>query len=105
MNRVRAGVGSKQRRTASVDTISIRQRGSSTEFRSVLSRTPRSSEGRDAPMGAVGHYIVTRESSRRGEDDASFEAPWRDVDEARDESSGANKSQTMSEATEAKCDV
>ena len=56
-------------------------------------------------MGAVGHYIVTRESSRRGEDDASFEAPCRDVDEARDESSGADRAQTMGEATEAKCDV
>ena len=56
-------------------------------------------------MGAVGHYIVTRGTCRRGEDDASFEAPCKNVNEARDGSSGANKAQTVGEATEAKCDV
>jgi hypothetical protein len=56
-------------------------------------------------MGAVGRSIVTRETYRRGEDDASFEAPCRDVDEARDESIMTNNAQTMGEATEAKCDV
>jgi hypothetical protein len=42
-------------------------------------------------MGDVGHYIVTRGACRRGEDDASFEAPCRDLDKARDEFCGANK--------------
>jgi hypothetical protein len=56
-------------------------------------------------MGAVGHSIVTRGSCRRGEDDASFKAPCRDADEARDESSGANKAQTGGEATGAECEV
>lgn len=56
-------------------------------------------------MGAVGHHIVTRRTCRRGDDDASFEALYRDGNEVRDESSGANKAQTVGETTEAKYDV
>ena len=56
-------------------------------------------------MGAVGHHIVTRGTSRQDEDDASFRAPYRDVDEARDKSSGASKAQTIGEATESICEV
>ena len=45
---------------------------------------------------------MTRGNCRRGEEDASFKAPYNDAD---DESSGANKAQAVGEATEAKCDV
>jgi hypothetical protein len=56
-------------------------------------------------MRAVGYHNVTRRTRRRREDEASCEAPCKDVNDAGDESSGANKAQTMGEATEAKCDV
>jgi hypothetical protein len=56
-------------------------------------------------MGAVAYHNVTRGTGRRGEDDAPFEAPSKDVDEVRDESSGASKAQTVGEATEARCEV
>jgi hypothetical protein len=52
-------------------------------------------------MGAVDHHIATRRTCRPDEDDASFKAPCKDVDEAGDRPSGANKAQTMSEAAEA----
>jgi hypothetical protein len=56
-------------------------------------------------MRAEDHYNVTRGICCRGEDDASFEAPCKDVDEARDESSEATKAQIVGEATEAQSDV
>lgn len=56
-------------------------------------------------MGTVDRSMVTGKTCRLSEDDASFKAPCRDVDEARDESSGANEAQTIGEAIEAKCDV
>jgi hypothetical protein len=74
LNSVHTDLGSKQGRTGSVVTTSVRKHNSSTEPRSAPSRTPRRIRGRDAPMGAVGHYDVTRGTGRRGEDNASFEA-------------------------------
>jgi hypothetical protein len=56
-------------------------------------------------MRAVGYYNVTRGTGHRREDDASCEAPCKDENEAGDESSGANKAQTVGEATEATYDV
>ena len=56
-------------------------------------------------MRAVGYHNVTRGTGRRREDDASCEAPCKDVNEAGDESSGANKAQTVGEATKGACDV
>jgi len=92
---VHAGVGSKQG-TGSVNRIIVRQRNASMDLRSALSRTPRRrSEGRDAPMDAVGRSFVMGKTRRRNRDDVSFKAPCRDVYESRDESSGAKKVQTM----------
>jgi hypothetical protein len=56
-------------------------------------------------MRAVGCHNVTRGTGHRREDDAFFGAPCKDFNEAGDEPSGANKAQTVGEATEAACDV
>jgi hypothetical protein len=56
-------------------------------------------------MRAVSYHNVTRGTGHRCEDNASCEAPCKDENEAGGESSGANKAQTVGEATEATCDV